>query len=235
MSTLKDLLGDKYTPEIEAAIGSKVVYIWNKEDEKEKDKEPIPKHRVNEMIETLKAKNTDLENQVKTFETTLETKEKDLKDLKKKAEGNDDLTKQIDELQKNFKAEKEARETDKQTSAQKEMLLKKTLSLKEKLLNAGVSDAEAREVLARRFDVEKLESDENGSIKDDAFNSQLSPIKDNAAFASMFGTEVIAGQEHKDGGQQETGFYTREQVTKMTQDQVNQNIEKINKSMETWK
>ena len=232
MSQLKELLGDLYTPEIEEKIGSRVVYIWNKDDEKEKDKEPIPKHRVNEMTETLKAKVTDLENQIKTYDETLEAKEKDLKTLKKQAEGNEDLTKKIEELQNQYKTEKEAREADKIESEKKGLTLKKALKLKEHLLNAGVGDASARELLSKNFDVEKLELDESEKIK--GFEDLLKPIKENPVFKGMFGEEVIAGQDHQTGDPPRGDFFTREQVQSMTQEEVNQNIEKINKSMEKW-
>jgi len=235
MSQLKELLGDLYTPEIEGKIGSRVVYIWNKEDEKEKDKEPIPKHRVNEMTDTLKTKVADLEGQLKTYEGTLEAKEKDLKTLKKQAEGNEELTNKITELQNQYKEEKEAREKDKETSVQKEVELKKALSLKELLLNSGVEDTLARNALAKNFDLEKLEADEKGEIKEESFQSQFKPFKENPVLSRLIGKEVIAGQEHNEGEVDTTGdFITREQAEKMTQDEVSQNLEKINKSMEKW-
>jgi len=235
MSQLKELLGELYTPEIEAKIGTKVIYVWNKEDEKEKDREPIPKHRVNEMLETSKVKITDLEGQIKSLETTLETKEKDLKDLKKKAEGNDELVKQIDELQKNFKAEKEAREVDKQTLAQKELALKKELSLSELLMNEGVTDANIRKLLAKGFDIEKLTTDENGKIKKEDFDVQVKPMKENPALINAFGKEVLAGNEHQESEvRDDSKFYTREQVQKMTPEQVKEKIDVINESMSKW-
>ncbi len=234
MSSLKDLLGDLYTPEIEAKIGQSQIYIWNKE---KPETEPFPKFRVNEMTESLKTKNADLEGQIKNRDDAITERDKQLKDLKKAAEGHEGLQKTIEELQKSNKDQKDAFEQEKTNLANKEVEYKKSFAVKENLLNAGVSDPDARETLALKIrtsvGLDKIEVGEDGKIK--GFDDMLKPMKENKAFAGFFGQEVIAGQKHQHGDISDNEFFTREQVTGMSQEQVTANIEKINKSMAHWK
>ncbi len=230
MGSLKELLADLYTPEIEAKIGQNQIYIWSKD---KADTEPIPKFRVNEMLETSKNKVTDLEKQVASLEESLGGRDKQLKDLKKAAEGNTDLQKTIEDLQKTNKEQRDSFDLERQNLKAKEVAMNKTFAIKEGLLNAGVVDPEARDLLSKKFDINKIEI-EDGKVK--GFEDMLKPIKENKAFAGFFGEEVIAGQQHHQGAQTpgNKSFYTEEEVRNMSQEQVIENIDVINKSMTKW-
>lgn len=225
MKTLKEDLGDLLTPELEAILVKR-------------EQEFIPKFKVTEMVDSktaeLKASNENLGTQIKTLEETITARDKDLKDLKKAAEGNAELTNQITELQNKSKEQKEAWEKEKQSLIETEATLKKALALKEHLLNSGVGDPAARDLLSKNFDLSKVEVDADGKIK--GFEDLIKPIKESAAFKSMFGEEVIAGQRHQQTTVTNNGndFYTREQVKAMDVNQVSANLEKVNKSMEHW-
>lgn len=226
---VKEKLGDMYTPEIETKLGDVKVLT--------DPKNFIPLSKLDVANETIKTLREEIQNKEKFYEETLTAKEKDLKDVKKKAEGNEELVKQIDELQKSYKAEKEARESEREAekakTLERETLIKKTYSLKAQLMNAGIEDETAREILSKIFDLSKLELDENEKLK--GFDDLLKPIKENPVFAPMFGKEVIAGQEHQESEQNaHQKYYTREQVQKMTPEQVKENIEVINESMSRW-
>lgn len=233
--TLLDLLGSALTDEVKAKLPPETVkqlehsvYLY---DGNNKGLEPLPKYRVDEMTTSLKGEVENLKNQVTTLEGTLGTRDKDLKDLKKAAEGNEALTKQIETLQSKSKEEKESWEQEKQSLIAKEALLKKSLTLKEHLLNAGVGDVEARDLLSKKFDVEKLEFSEDGKIK--GFEDLLKPIKENKAFAGMFGEIKFGGDEHAQGDVKDTGkeFYTRAEIESMSLQDTQANLEKVNKSM----
>ncbi|MFA5196749.1 MAG: phage scaffolding protein [Bacteroidales bacterium] len=236
--SLKDVLDDLFTTDIETKLNSQPnvgIYIWDKEKDKSLDDksklEPLPKFRVNEMLETSKTKITNLETQINTFETQSKEHEKQLKDLKKAADGNPELQKQIEDLQKSNKDKDVQIEKIKEDSAKNEQKLVKTLKLKEHLLNSEVYDAQARELLVKNFDIEKLEIGEDGKIK--GFDELLKPIKENKTFSGFFGKEIVQGNEHQNGGDPEfTGeYFTEEQLNSMTQKDMVENYDKVQKSI----
>jgi phage gp36-like protein len=180
MEDLKKLFGDELYASVSAKIGDKQLLLFEK-DEKivVDDGKLIPKYRLDEVrsaSESLKAQ--------------VEQYEKDMKVLKKAAEGNTDLVGQIEQLQS-------AAKTAKAEAEQAEARVRKQFALKEALLNAGVVNADARDLLSHRFDLEKLEIDAAGKIK--GFDDALKPVKENKAFAGMFGEVKFAGQEHAEG------------------------------------
>ncbi len=203
--SLKDILGDFFTPEIETKLNSQPnvgIYIWDKEKDKSLDDksklEPLPKFRVNEMLETSKAKVTSLESQIETLTNQSKDYDKQLKDLKKAAEGNTELQSQIQALQDENKEKNSLLERTKEDFSKNEQKLVKTLKLKEHLLNSEVYDAQARDLLVKNFDIEKLEIGEDGKIK--GFDELLKPIKENKTFSGFFGKEIVQGNEHRNGG-----------------------------------
>jgi hypothetical protein len=171
MDKLKELLGDLYTEAIATKLGSAKVIV--------DDGTWIPKSRLDEVIGEKKAA---LE--------LVKKHEDDLKVLKEKAAGNDSLTAQITDLQRVNKATKEEYEAKRLADA-------KSLAVNVALMNAGVGDPAARDLLAKSIDLAKLELDEQGKPK--GFESIIAPIKGNKAFAGMFGTTVVVGQEHVHG------------------------------------
>jgi len=181
MEAIKALLGEVLFAQVTEKLQGKELFLHDKGQKVLiDDGNLIPKHRLDEVLESKKA-----------LQAQITQNDSDLKALKKAAEGNTDLTAQIDSLQK---ASKDARVA----AEQNEITLKKSFALKESLMNAGVSDADARDLLALKFDPTKVELDDKGKIK--GFDEMLKPIKENKAFSAMFGTQKIAGQEHGHGG-----------------------------------
>lgn len=215
MDDLKALLGDDLFAQVQAKLGTKVVFVHEK-DQKVliDDGKMIPKSRLDEVIE-----------QKKGLQERMDQNDKDLKDLKKAAEGNKDLQQQIETLQKSGKDAKDAME-------KREAEMKKSFALQKSLLNAGVADEGARDLLARGFDMSKIEVTDDGKIK--GFDDLLKPIKENKTLAAMFGREVVAGRTPAEGGTPGE-FYTREEVQAMSQEQVTANLDKVNKSVASWK
>jgi predicted RNase H-like nuclease (RuvC/YqgF family) len=190
MDDLKTLLGDDLFSQVQEKIGDRQVLLFGK-DQKAMidDGSLIPRYRLDEVTEAKKA----LESQVAQAA-------KDLTDLKRVAKGNEELTGKIEELQEAMKAEKaKASET--------EARMKKAFTLKESLLNAGVADSEARDLLSLKFDLEKIEIGTDGKIKD--FETLVKPIKENKVLASMFGGMKKAGQEHAEGDLPDLGEYAK--------------------------
>ena len=171
MDKLKELLGDLFTSEIEAKIGDKKFIL--------DDGSFIPKHRLDEVI-----------GQKKTAEEMNTKYEDDLKVLKRKAEGNEGLTAKIDEQQTANKVAKE--------NAEKEALtLRKTYAVSVGLLDAGVSDPDARSLLSKAIDIDAIELDADG--KPVGFAEKIAPLKEKKVFQGMFGETKIVGQDHVGG------------------------------------
>ena len=213
MEELKKLLGDLYE-QVVAKLNGKELYLHDKGAKIiVDDGSLIPKHRLDEVIQ-----------QRDVFKAQAEKTEGDLKTLKTAAKGNDELTTKIAELQEANKLAKA--EADKAVDH-----LKKSLVVKELLMNAGFEKPEYRDLLASQVDLDAVELYANGrDIKD--FGKTIEKFK--VDFAPMLGRQVIAGQKHNDGKLEVGEFFTREQVQNMSQEDVTKNLQKVQKSMETW-
>src|SRR5690606_16778046 len=121
-------------------------------------------------------------------------------------------------------------EQEKTKLAEREAELKKAFAVKENLLNAGVSDPDARDLLSKKFDLKTIEVLEDGKIK--GFDDMIKPIKDNKSFSGFFGQEVIAGQEHAQGkGNNDSPYFTLDEIKAMSEEQIGANLDKVNKSL----
>jgi len=120
-----------------------------------KDANYIPKDRFDEV-----------NNQVKDLKTQIDDRDKQLKDISKKAEGNEELLKQINDLQTSNKTTKEEFE-GKIKSLKLDSAIK--LKLKE-------SKAKYEDLLISKFDREKLNLKEDGSIE--GLDDQLTSLKE---------------------------------------------------------
>ena len=186
MEEIKKLLGDVLYGQIVEKLGDKQLFMYDKgQSVVIDDGKMIPTYRLDEVLE-----------QKKGLQTLLDQGEKDLKSLKKLAEGNTGLTEQIETLQKQGKDAKVAFE-------QAELQIKKSFALKEALMNAGVVDSEARDLLSLKFDASKIELDDKGKVK--GFDDMVKPIKESKVFSGMFGETKLAGQQHGQGGSPEAG------------------------------
>lgn len=187
MEDLKKLVGDVLYGQLVEKLGDKQIFLFDKgQTVIIDDGKMIPKHRLDEVIE-----------QKKNLQALVDQSEKDLKSLKKAAEGNTELTGQIESLQKAAKDAKIAAD-------QAELQIKRSFAVKEALMNAGVVDPEARDLLSLKFDASKIELDDKGKVK--GFDEMVKPIKENKTFSGMFGETKIAGQQHGQGGSPTPGY-----------------------------
>lgn len=179
---LNEILGSELFEQVKTKLGDKKLIL--------DDGKIIPKHRFDEINDALKSQ----KELVKSYDEKV-------KNLESLANGNEDLKKSIQTLQTQI-AEKQA-----EFSAM-EIKTRKSFAVKEALLNSGVADAEARELLAMKFDVEKIELDEIGRVK--GFDDLVKPLKDNATLKNLFGQTFVAGQEHQRGNNPDLGEYAGE-------------------------
>lgn len=214
MKTLLELLGQEMYDQVMTKLGDVQVFL-HKKDEKVivDDGKLIPQYRLQEVTD-----------QKKLIQDQLDKAEKDLKDLKKLATGNEELTQKITALQDENK-------TIKEETVKAELQLKKSLAVKEGLMNAGVVDAEARELLLHKFDLATIELDEKGTVKE--FDSKLKPIKENKTFLKLFGETKVVGKDFKEGDNPE-GLLTPDQVKAMSQADVTKSYDLVQKSMASW-
>lgn len=201
---LKELLGDLYTPEIEAKLQGKKLIL--------DDETRIPKSRLDQVI---KQKN-ELEEQLKQHQV-------DLEQLKKDHSDNEQLNKTILELQeKNELLAKERQET--------EFNLKKDFALTEKLIDLGVKDPEARNTLKSKLNDVQFEDGKLIGFDDRFKPIQENPIYKSFFNAEkMVGQEHKTGEE-----QTNDKYFTKDQVEAMDHKTKVANIEKILESQQQW-
>lgn len=124
-----------------------------------------------------KDKFNEVNDQVKELKTQIADRDKQLKDLGDKAKGNEDLTKQIQDLQAANKQTKDDYDTK-----IKNMTLDNAIKLKLKDSNAKYED-----LLATKIDRSKLEVSEDGSIK--GLDDQIKGLQ--SGYADLFGAPVV--------------------------------------------
>lgn len=168
---LKEILGEELFNQVSAKIGDKKLII--------DDGGLIPAFRFNEV-----------NNEKKSLKEQISKYDADIKALKDAAAGNESLTIQIATLQKENKAAKEQYEAGLVRS-------QKSLAVLEGLLNAGVTDPAARDLLAKTFDVDAVVLEADGKPK--GWNEMIKPLKENKSFSAMFGEVKITGQTHATG------------------------------------
>jgi hypothetical protein len=216
---LKEMLGEELLTKLTAVQDESVKSAISKLAEKKvivDDGKLIPKAVFDEEREKGKA----LKGQIDQFKADFES-------LKAKNAGNEGLSQQITELQK---AQKEAQakfDADRLSD-------KKAFAVKEALLNEGVADERARNLLAREFDLAKVDLDDNGKVK--GFSEAIKPIKESNAFKSLFTTVGMKGTEHNKGSESEGELFTKEQVKAHDGDKtwMTANFEKVQKSIASW-
>jgi len=129
----------------------------------------VPKHRFDEVNEAKKA-----------AEEALRDRDKQLADLKKAAEGNEELRKQIEQLQADNKAAAEKYE-----ARIKEMAITTAIKL------AVAGQVHDPDLVAGLLDKSKIEIDENGTIKA-GLEDQLKSLRETKGF--LFVEQKPAGQ-----------------------------------------
>jgi predicted nuclease with TOPRIM domain len=154
---LKELLGEELYNQVMAKLGEKKIAVVS-------DGNWIPKDKFNELNDEKKA--------LKEISDQLRT---DLKEMKEKAKGNEDLTKQITALEAQLQ-ENEDKIKDLRTSA----------AIERELLKAN---AKFPDLLVGKFDKSKVEVLEDGTVK--GLEDQLKTIKE--SYKDLFGETKIAG------------------------------------------
>lgn len=121
----------------------------------------IPKHKHNEVSESIKQLQKDIKE-----------RDKQLNDLKKTAGDNEELNKQIEKLQKDNKAAADKYEADMKT-------LRTVTAVKQSLI--GKVHENALESILKELDLSKIELDDNHSIKS-GYEEQEKALRDNKGF-----------------------------------------------------
>lgn len=150
---LKELLGEELYNQVMEKLGDKhkVAVV--------SDGNWIPKEKFNEVNEAKKQ-----------AEEALKERDKQLADLKKAAEGNEELKKQIEQLQAENKAA-----TEKYEAKIKDMAVTTAIKL------AVAGQVHDPDLVATLLDKSKIEIDENGGIKT-GLDDQIKALRESKAF-----------------------------------------------------
>jgi hypothetical protein len=154
---LRELLGEELYNQVIAKLGEKKIAVVS-------DGNWIPKDKFNELNDEKKA-----------LKETADQLRTDLKEMKKKAEGNEDLTSQITALETQLQ-ENETKIKDLRTSA----------AIERELLKAN---AKFPDLLVGKFDKSKVEVLEDGTVK--GLEDQLKVIKE--SYKDLFGETKVVG------------------------------------------
>lgn len=154
---LKEILGDELYNQLIAKLGDKKIAVVS-------DGSWIPKDKFNELNDEKKA-----------LKETADQLRVDIADMKTKAKGNDDLTKQIEGLQ-NQLLQNETKIKDLRTSA----------AIERELIKAN---AKFPELLVGKFDRSKVEVLDDGTVK--GLDDQMKTVKE--SYKDLFGETRIAG------------------------------------------
>lgn len=180
---LKELLGEELLNQVLAKLGDKhkIAVV--------SDGNWIPKDKFNEVNEAKKQ-----------AEEALKERDKQLADLKKAAEGNEELRKQIEELQQQNKTAAEQYE-----AKLRDMAVTTAIKL------AVAGNAHDPDLVASLMDKSKIEIDENGNVKA-GLDDQIKALRESKAFlfiqkndgsgAKFKGAKPIEGSDKDSGGGQ---------------------------------
>ncbi len=206
---LKKELGDEQY----GKVGKKI--------QQEISKEFVPKKDFNDKLDIIKSlesdktllekDKTDSESKIKDFEAKQNEKEEaNLSEMEL-------LKKNLQTLTDNLKSEKTERlKVDK--AYQDEKLVS---SIKGKLLDAEVKPKYVDMVLGKFKTVEA-----------DKFDAELETFAENNK--ELFGKDKLEGKKPEGGFDNKSEFYTKEEVESMSDKQVVDNLEKIQKSQDKW-
>jgi uncharacterized phage infection (PIP) family protein YhgE len=158
----------------------------------EADKDKVPRTRLNDKID-----------EIKELQGQLSDRDKQLKDLSKKADGNEDLQAQIKQLQEDNKKVKDDYE---------QKLTEKTFdfSLEKALANAKAKNPKAVKALLNKETI-KLDGDKLLGLEE-----QLKSLQESDGY--LFGEEQPAGLKGRQAhppGQKPPGTVTKEQFAQM--------------------
>lgn len=179
---LKELVGEELAGKISASQDELVKQIVAKLGEKKlvlDDGKLVPQYRIKELSDQIVEK-----------DKLLKKNEDDLKAIKAETENIPTLKAKITEIQAMNKQEREQFEAE-------QLKTKKSTALVMALVGEKVYDPLAQETLIKTVDLNKVELDETGKLKDPV--SFLKPYKESSAFKGFFGTVRMEGQDHQEG------------------------------------
>lgn len=168
---------------------------------------------------------------------TVDALKKERDDWKGKAATVDTLTRERDEALEKLSKAGDAQTVQKafddyKAGVEKEKLnAKKTAALTAAFETAGVKRESFRKAMLKGWDMDKVELDDNGAIKDmDGLKAAVQ--KDYADFIAAGEDKSLPPNNPPGGGGQ---AYTRADIEKMTPDEINKNWEAISKSLPNLK
>ena len=164
----KQILGDLYTPELETKL---------------KETKWIPKSRLDEVI----SQKSELENQLKVKDDQIKQNEVDLQTLKESAKDLPELNEKIAKMQEeseNIRLESEKRLIE----------TTRNFELHKKLINDGVEDEKARNLLISELNDVSLK---DGNLV--GYDDLVKPLRESNTFGNWFSKDVIKGNEHQMG------------------------------------
>jgi hypothetical protein len=165
---LKEVVGEELFKQIEGKLNGHTVIVAAKDEKYVKlDDNWIPKHRFNELVE-----------QKNTYKESNEELNKQLNLLKEKSKGNDEVQKQIENLQKEL--------TDRD---EKVVYITKEFALKDSLRSAGVRYPD---LVMATFDIGSVELDTDGKIKE--WDNALKELKKD--YPDLFGKPNVASTDN---------------------------------------
>ena len=226
MEKLKELFGEELYTQIVEKLNGQLLFLHNKDkkviiDDGSLVKKDgmIPKDRfdqANDQVKSLKKQAEDLTKEIGT--------------LKKSAEGNEELTTKITDL--------ETKLADSKTTFEKESVN----TTKRFALRDALRDNEARpeyvDMLQTQIPLDHLVIGDDGKIKSvKASDTDIKPLEEvmksiKETYPDSFGTVTRKGAKIKDGNDPNAEYYTEDEIKAMSQAEVNENIDKVNKSME---
>ena len=215
MENLKEVLGEKYDG-VKEALGEQFGEIESLIVEKVlPKKDSIPRAVFDKDKKALQEQ----------YQKDLQERDAQLETLKKSAKGNEDLTKQIQEMETTNK------ETVEQMS--KQMREKDNDHLVElALIAANCVDPS---LFKSKIDKAKLEGVDDIETRKTLVNEQVNALKESENLKPFFGKIVTKSPEHQMGGTPTPeGLYSQEEVKAMTPKQVHDDWEKVDKSRKSW-
>lgn len=154
-------------------------------------KHAIPKEEYNKKAEKVK----ELESELNTAKTNLETTNETIEQLKEKAENAEEVKTKLNEVSSKYEEYKEQEE-------QRISNLKKESAVKD-LLHEENADSKLSKLLIKDVDFDNVELSDDGKIanRDDVIN----PLKQE--YETAFGEVKIDGDEPQDGGTTQPNSY----------------------------
>lgn len=181
---IKNVLGEELAKQVELKLGDIELGITN-------DGSLVPAQKHEAMKVELKQSKEELEQ----VNTKLKETNSKIETISKDSELAEKYKQQLEELKadhENFQKEAEKRLTN----------VSKTAAIEKALLNEN-ANPEALELLTTKFDLEKIELDADGKVKD--WDNVVKPLRESKK--SLFGEKIIIGTNPHPGTNPEPSTY----------------------------